>query len=210
MQKAGESYDHYKTSLRKLAEGCDFDNITPDEILRDRLAFGINNGKVRESLLREAKLTLSKMDEIYRAAESMRAQMKMVGEIRGAEVNKIHPEDSKREARKNKRPPRRPGQQVQQRKRQECNNCGFRLPENQESCPAQGRECHSCGKRNHFASRRCQEVKTVDDCEQDEEEMYQTDEVSTLRLDDSQLVTFELESGTFIPFQPDTGAHASE
>ena len=80
-QEAGESYDHYRTSLRKLAEGCDFNTITPDEILRDRLLFGINDAKVRERLLREANLTLAKTDEICRAAESMRAQIKVVGDL---------------------------------------------------------------------------------------------------------------------------------
>ena len=29
-QEAGESYDQYKTALRKLAEGCEFATITPD------------------------------------------------------------------------------------------------------------------------------------------------------------------------------------
>jgi len=53
-QEAGESYDQYKTELRKLAEGCDFDTITPDEMLRDRLIFGIRDSKVRERLLRES------------------------------------------------------------------------------------------------------------------------------------------------------------
>ena len=100
MQKAGESYDHYKTSLRKLAEGCDFNTITLEEILRDRLIFGINDGKVRERLLREAGLTLAKTDEICRAAESMRAQMKMVGEIGGSEVNEMRRSDPQREANK--------------------------------------------------------------------------------------------------------------
>ena len=55
MQEAGRSYYHYKTSLHKLSEGCDFDKITPGEILRDRLVFEINNGKVRKRLLQEAK-----------------------------------------------------------------------------------------------------------------------------------------------------------
>jgi len=39
VQKAGETYDQYRTALCKLAEGCDFRIITPDEILRDRLVF---------------------------------------------------------------------------------------------------------------------------------------------------------------------------
>ena len=32
--KPGESYDQYRTSLRKLAEGCAFETITPEEILQ--------------------------------------------------------------------------------------------------------------------------------------------------------------------------------
>ena len=43
MQEPGESYDHYRTALLKLAEGCGFETITPDEILRDRLVFGIKD-----------------------------------------------------------------------------------------------------------------------------------------------------------------------
>ena len=77
VQEAGESYDQYKTALRKLAEGCDFDSITPDEILRDRIVFGIRDNKVRERLLRESQLTLKKTDEICRASESTAAQMKL-------------------------------------------------------------------------------------------------------------------------------------
>ena len=92
-QEACESYDRYKTSLRKLAEGCDFDKITQDEILRDTLVFRIRDGKVRERLLGEAHLTLAKTDEICRAAENMRAQLKVVAEIGGPEVNEVRPDD---------------------------------------------------------------------------------------------------------------------
>ena len=49
-QEPGESYDQYRTALRKLAEGCEFDRITPEEILRDCLVFGIRDAKVRERL----------------------------------------------------------------------------------------------------------------------------------------------------------------
>ena len=43
VQEAGESYEQYRTALQKLAESCDFDTITPEEILRDRLVFGIRD-----------------------------------------------------------------------------------------------------------------------------------------------------------------------
>ena len=43
MQEPGESYDQYRTALLKIAEGCNFQSVTPDEILRDRLVFGIKD-----------------------------------------------------------------------------------------------------------------------------------------------------------------------
>lgn len=75
-EEEGESYDQYKTALRKVAEGCDFNSITPGEILRDR----IQANKVRERLLRESNLTLQKTDEICWASKSTAAQMKEVGQ----------------------------------------------------------------------------------------------------------------------------------
>ena len=50
-QELGESYDQYRTALRKLADECQFGTITPDELLSDRLVFGIRDSKVRERLL---------------------------------------------------------------------------------------------------------------------------------------------------------------
>ena len=56
-QEHSEQYEQYKTALRKLSEACEFDTITPNEILRDRLIFGIHDAKVRERLLRENIVT---------------------------------------------------------------------------------------------------------------------------------------------------------
>ena len=41
------------------------------------------------------------------------------------------------------------------------------------------------------------------------DEVYQTEEISEVQLNDSQIVTIKLESGSFIPFQPDTGAQCN-
>ena len=56
------------TALRKLAERCDFERITPDEILQDRLVFGIRDAKTRERLLRESR---QRTDEICHSTKSM-------------------------------------------------------------------------------------------------------------------------------------------
>ena len=97
VQEPGKTYDQYRTSLRKLADGCEFATITPDEILRDRLVFGIRDAKVRERLLWETKLTLTKTDEICHAAESMMVQMKVVEDGHDAAAVGIYPEHPEKE-----------------------------------------------------------------------------------------------------------------
>ena len=89
-QEAGENYDQYRTALRKLAGNCDFGTITPDEILRDRLVFGIRDGKTRERLLGEPALTLKRTDEICRSAESAVTQLRLVDDGQGTAVNALN------------------------------------------------------------------------------------------------------------------------
>ena len=184
-------------------------------MLRDHLLFGMRASKVRERLLRESKLNLATTDKICRAVESMQAQMKIMGDVTKSETNKVVPETNNVDPeytdnlRKSWRPPRRRPQQGPGRLGKECKNCGYQHPENKESCPVLGKECRKCGKRNHFASRcKSKEVKLTDLEDDEAGEMYQT-EVSTVRLNDSQLVTLRLQSGNFVHFQPDTGAQCN-
>ena len=101
---------------------------------------------------------------------------------------------------------RRPPQQSQGK---ECNNCGYTHSTKWE-CPAWGKDCMKCGIKNHFAAKcRQKEVKATDEVEEESDEIYQTEEISAVKLDDSQLVTVKLESGSFIRFQPDTGAQCN-
>ena len=81
MQESGESYDHYQTTLRQLVERCEFESITPNQILRDKLVFGIfHDSKVREKLLHEKNLSLEETDEICRSHMTMLQQMRVVGD----------------------------------------------------------------------------------------------------------------------------------
>ena len=68
MQESGESYDHYQTALRQLVERCEFESITPNQILRKKVVFGkFRDSKVRERLLHEKNLSLEETDEICRS-----------------------------------------------------------------------------------------------------------------------------------------------
>lgn len=160
MHEAGETYEHYRTALRKLSEGCDFDAITPDEILRDRLIFGIRDTKVRGRLLRESGLTLAKTDEICRAAESMLAQMKIVKDTSETDVNSVNKVESESLKKPNTKNHYRRHAQGQGKL---CERCGYQHAANPESCPARGKDCRKCGAKNHFASRCKQEVKGTEE-----------------------------------------------
>ena len=87
-QKSDEGFEQYFTALKQQALSCAFDDITPDEILRDRLVFGICNNKVRERLLREHNLDLRRCVDLCRAAETSAAQMRDIGKL--SDVNAVH------------------------------------------------------------------------------------------------------------------------
>lgn len=207
-QEAGKSYNQYNTALRKLAEGCEFHTITPEEILRDCLIFGIFNVKVRETLLRESQLTLKKTNDICIccASESTTAQLKEVSERET--VSAVHfctvPW----------RPRGKKGDTGEPTK--ECGNCGrIHKPIN---CFARSKS----GRLNHFTAvyqsgkrwdaKSDSSVKAIDqetNHADDSDEIYVISEIAVVTLDDTQLVTLCLESGNFLRFQPDTGAQCN-
>ena len=210
MQESGESYEQYKTTLRKLSEACEFDTITPNEILRNRLIFGIHDTKVREKLLRETNLTLIKTDEICRAAESMTEQMRIVGQSNNATTS-VHA--VRQVSGQKKRTSNEASRTNKSETTKECWNCGRqhgRQPK--ELCPAFGKSCDCCGKQNHFA-KKCRQKRSSNTRNSiraigEPDEVFPVREVATL-LDDSQCVTLKLDSGNYIRFQIDSGAQCN-
>lgn len=72
--KSQVRHNRHCTALLKPAKGCEFE-ITLNEILRNRLVFGIWDNKAK------ATLKLADTDEICLAAESMVAQVKVVDKL---------------------------------------------------------------------------------------------------------------------------------
>lgn len=193
----------------KIAENCDFDTIMPDKILRDQLGFGIGDAKTRMRLLREAKLTLQRTDEICHAAESMSVQMKVVEES--------NPEPSVSAIQSNKGKTKKPESAPDSRRGRECWNCCKRHDlQQRELCPVCGKACCKYHKMNHFAAKCCSKgslsvrpvTSTGTEGQEDTKEIFPP-YWSTTNLDDSQLVTLWLEAGSHIRFQVDTGAQCN-
>ena len=188
-QEPGETCDRYVTSLRQIADKCAFDTITPDDILRDRIVFGIADDKVRGRLLREPELSLAKTLDICRTSEMSRAQIKVVSELNPSNAaSNVHLlKDSK---------------PTPVMLRYPCRFCGQKHEGRCEACPAWGEKCKKCGKDNHFAkkyplSSSSKRVSFVE--EEDELPVFQVFKVAT-----SQLPT-----GNFIRFENDAGARCN-
>ena len=217
MQESGESYDHYRTALRQLEERCEFESITPNQILRYRLVFGIRDSKVRERLLREKNLSLEKTDEICRSHETMVQQMKVVGDadLRFADAGNVNAVSKKPKGGKRRRGR---GSRNANTRGNSCEFCGREHDlAKRENCPAFGKSCNKCGKKNHFANvcfghapkptTRTNPVYCFEDELSDE--VFGVEEISAVTLNDSQLVTLKLTSRNYLRFQPDTGAQCN-
>ena len=59
-QEVGDTFRDYITELRRLARGCEFDSITPQKILRDRIVCGIKDKNLIRSMIGKKDLTLAR------------------------------------------------------------------------------------------------------------------------------------------------------
>ena len=215
-QRSGESFEQYVTALRQLALRCDFENITPDQILRDRIMFGITDNKVRDRLLREKNLTLERTLDLCRANEVSTAQQKEVDKINDSGVHAVGRG-------------RRPGGYTKEKKKPsgnqngwitDCRFCGRNHKKSKEACAAYGKVCIKCKKPNHFKVK-CPQVHSSDqrhrirginnvidtEAEEDPElQIYTVRTVSSIKLQDEQTVTLKIRSKSYIRFQIDCGA----
>ena len=122
---------------------------------------------MHERLLHKSNLILSKMDKICHAAESMAAQMKVVGNSAYTLVSTVSIQKNKLSTDKGA---------ASSKPTRDCWNCGRRHQfYTRELCPAFGKICAKCKKPNPFTAK-CHThtselhkgVKAVDDDNLDE------------------------------------------
>ena len=192
-------------------------DLTPNQILRDKLVFGIRDSKVRERLLHEKNLSLEKTDEICRSHETMGQQMRDVSDagLSVADAGSVNAVSKKPKRGKHRRGR---GSRNANTRGNSCEFCGREHDlAKRENCPAFGRSCNKCGKKNHFVNlcfghtpkptTRTHPVYCFEDEHLDE--VFGVEEISAVMLDDSQLVTLKLESGNYLRFRPNTGAQCN-
>ena len=76
-QEQGESLEKFMTELRILAATCNFEMLH-DSLLPDRIICGILDSNLREELLKEQSLDLTKCIQMCRVAELSKARKKTI------------------------------------------------------------------------------------------------------------------------------------
>ena len=173
-QEQGESIGAYVTELRVIAKNCALEEITQDEILRDRLVLGVRDEKVRERLLRINDLTFSKAIDICKAAEQTSQQLKLIATGTDESVGAVRTEQKNVPPQNTRRPRDSPIN------RPECRSCGYHHGNRQ--CPARGQTCHKCGQKNHFQSKCRSTNPKVNNVEEVPEEVFRISQVGTSNI----------------------------
>ncbi|XP_072935055.1 uncharacterized protein [Epargyreus clarus] len=73
-QNEDEHFKEFLTRIKTQASKCEFDNLL-EEMLKDKIVFGIRSSQVREKLLTEDKLDLEKTINICKSSEQASRQL---------------------------------------------------------------------------------------------------------------------------------------
>ena len=155
VQGEGDTCDQFITALKVKVKDCGYEK--EDEMVRDRIVFGVRSAKVREKLIMQGSdLTLENAIDIARMYEQSQAQLKsMTAEDPKLSVNAIGRSKSKVPSTKQSTQRHGTGTFVQKRDQsQNCGRCGHPKHLKGEKCPAMGSVCHKCSRPDHF-SRMC-------------------------------------------------------
>ena len=160
IQKVGEPFDTFVTDLRNLIRTCEYHVDERDNLLRDQIVLGISSDCVREKLFYadggEKKLTLHTAVDICKNSEMTVQLMQNVSvdPSRGVQVP-VHVMKSSKQG----KPKAKYSGDKATTKQGKCKYCGQTHKARQ--CPAYGRFCNLCGRKNHFSSV-CLQNKPVD------------------------------------------------
>ncbi len=159
-QQAGENFDEYFTSLKKLSASCGFGELR-DSLIKDRIISGLLCKQLKDRLLREDDLMLEKCIKMCKAFEMTEEQMKTLSDENKIQVLKCKTPKVTEYEQFRSRPKQKDNNKklasqkyesrasVRETKTERCGRCGkFHL---KFQCPAYNKTCHNCNKKHHFA-----------------------------------------------------------
>ncbi|XP_035711740.1 uncharacterized protein LOC118437070 [Folsomia candida] len=157
VQENGESVDEFITSLYSLSEYCEYGQLK-DELIRDRIVVGVCDRHLAEKMQLDESLTLEKAVKMSRQHETVKRQQRdLRGETTTTNLARVGAQPVKE----------KPNSQAKSEKSsssdssKSCKFCGRTHEMKKELCPAWGKDCKTCGKKNHFSKLCKSKVGTV-------------------------------------------------
>jgi hypothetical protein len=149
-QANGETFDMFLSDIRRLVKTCDFGAVE-DSAIRDRIVMGIRDDATRKRLLQTRNVDLKRAIDICRASESATKQLRAMSKsehVHALQSTQINNERSR---------PRSSSRNPADRKRastsdRRCKYCDRNHVMSKTACPAFGKTCNKCNRRNHIAS----------------------------------------------------------
>ena len=153
-QEDGETVDSFITALHALAEHCNYGTLL-DDMIWDRTAVGLKDGKVSEKLQLDPDLTLAKAIHAASQNEAVKKQALMRSDFKEStetseEVDAVRTKNSQ----KNRKHSTSAGQKMQKKQAPpsttiKCDCCGKSPSHPKQSCPARDSVCRKCSKKGH-------------------------------------------------------------
>ena len=208
-QESHETLANYITEIKIMSKKCDFEKITPKEIIRDRIISGMSDDNLRQRLLAKEKLTLY---DVLRTCKNEETAIVQADTFKKDTVNAVYnrrketkqyKEDSNRTNRYREESNRYRDESKSQEK---CKYCG-RIHEPRQ-CPAYNSTCHECGKKNHYAKMCRNKIKNIN-------RVFRVQKVetpkiySTHKMKTEETITLKTEWETELTLQMDTGANVN-
>ena len=130
----------YATRLREKASTCEFTN-TDERLLEHLIQTVTNKTLVQKAVNKKWGLTqfleeAARMEDIQQQMSDMTPRIAKVGSVPTRTQNRKYTDEKT---------------QKQHAKYATCNYCGFNTHPPGKDCPAYGKECRTCKKKNHFA-----------------------------------------------------------
>jgi hypothetical protein len=147
-QFEGESFDEFLDRLNALAKSCNF--TRGDSELKHQVIYGCGSDKLRARAMEDDKITLENLIKLAKTIETVDSHIETLKKENsaGEVVNQVRHGSHKRHVEKLSS-----SSKDNNKPKNICMRCGGSYPhDNKKACPAIGKTCNNCKKKNHFAN----------------------------------------------------------